>query len=473
MSRASGFIMNEDKKMNTTTDLGTTPMKRLVLQLALPSMAAQFVNVLYSIIDRMYIGHISGDGALALAGAGVCGPVVTLLTSFGTLVGIGGSITMGIRLGEKNEKKARQVLANSFLMLCIFSLLLTVSFLLLKDQLLMLFGASDATFSYANTYLTIYTAGTFFALMATGLNYFINCQGFPLVGMTTVFIGAIANIILDPVFIFALHMGIAGAAIATVISQFLSCAFAMLFLFGKNPGKKVPVRITFGQYSSRVMKRIIALGFSPFLILATDSLILIIMNAVLQKYGGAEQGDMFITCATIAQSYLLLITAPMIGISGGTQAILSYNYGAKDIRRVKSAEKNILGVMLIFTTLMFFLSRIVPQYFVRLFTTDQTYMNFSVWAIRTYTLMIIPLSFQYVFVDGLTALECPKTGLALSVFRKSLFILSAVILPQFFSARSAFFAEPVCDGISSVISTITFLLIIEKHLQKRLHTVVS
>lgn len=459
--------------MNTTTDLGTTPMKRLVLQLALPSMAAQFVNVLYSIIDRMYIGHISGDGALALAGAGVCGPVVTLLTSFGTLVGIGGSITMGIRLGEKNEKKARQVLANSFLMLCIFSLLLTVSFLLLKDQLLMLFGASDATFSYANTYLTIYTAGTFFALMATGLNYFINCQGFPLVGMTTVFIGAIANIILDPVFIFALHMGIAGAAIATVISQFLSCAFAMLFLFGKNPGKKVPVRITFGQYSSRVMKRIIALGFSPFLILATDSLILIIMNAVLQKYGGAEQGDMFITCATIAQSYLLLITAPMIGISGGTQAILSYNYGAKDIRRVKSAEKNILGVMLIFTTLMFFLSRIVPQYFVRLFTTDQTYMNFSVWAIRTYTLMIIPLSFQYVFVDGLTALECPKTGLALSVFRKSLFILSAVILPQFFSARSAFFAEPVCDGISSVISTITFLLIIEKHLQKRLHTVVS
>ena len=465
--------MNEDKKMNTTTDLGTTPIKRLVLQLALPSMAAQFVNVLYSIIDRMYIGHISGDGALALAGAGVCGPVVTLLTSFGTLVGIGGSITMGIRLGEKNEKKARQVLANSFLMLCIFSLLLTVSFLLLKDQLLMLFGASDATFSYANTYLTIYTAGTFFALMATGLNYFINCQGFPLVGMTTVFIGAIANIILDPVFIFALHMGIAGAAIATVISQFLSCAFAMLFLFGKNPGKKVPVRITFGQYSSRVMKRIIALGFSPFLILATDSLILIIMNAVLQKYGGAEQGDMFITCATIAQSYLLLITAPMIGISGGTQAILSYNYGAKDIRRIKSAEKNILGVMLIFTTLMFFLSRIVPQYFVRLFTTDQTYMNFSVWAIRTYTLMIIPLSFQYVFVDGLTALECPKTGLALSVFRKSLFILSAVILPRFFSARSAFFAEPVCDGISSVISTITFLLIIEKHLQKRLHAVVS
>ena len=473
MRQASGFIMDEDKKMNTTTDLGKTPIKRLVLHLALPSMAAQFVNVLYSIIDRMYIGHIADDGALALAGAGVCGPVVTLLTSFGTLVGIGGSITMGIRLGEKNEKKARQVLANSFLMLCIFSLFLTVSFLLLKDQLLMLFGASSVTFPYADTYLTIYTAGTFFALMATGLNYFINCQGFPLIGMVTVFIGAIANIILDPVFIFGLQMGIAGAAIATVISQFLSCAFAMFFLFGKNPGKKVPVKISFGHYSVSVIKHILALGFSPFLILATDSLILIIMNAVLQKYGGVRQGDMFITCVTIAQSYMQLITSPMIGISGGTQAILSYNYGAKNIKRVKSAEKNILGVMLIFTTLMFLLSRIVPQFFVHLFTNDPAYMTFSVWAIHTYTLMIIPLSFQYVFVDGLTALERPMTGLALSVFRKSLFVLSAMILPYFFGAQSAFYAEPVCDGISSVISTITFLTIIESHLQKRLHAAVS
>ena len=453
--------------MKTTADLGKDSVRSLVLKLALPAMVAQFVNVLYSIIDRMYIGHIAGDGALALAGAGICGPIVTLLTSFGTLVGLGGSITMGISMGEKNTKKAEQELANSFLMLSIFSVLLTVSFLLLKSRLLMWFGASETTFPYANTYLTIYTAGTFFALMATGLNYFINCQGFPLVGMTTVFIGAIANIILDPVFIFALHMGIAGAAIATVISQFLSCAFAMLFLFGKNPGKKVPVRITFGQYSSRVMKRIIALGFSPFLILATDSLILIIMNAVLQKYGGAEQGDMFITCATIAQSYLLLITSPMIGISGGTQAILSYNYGARCVNRVKDAERNILGVMLIFTTIMFLLSRFIPRYFVLLFTTDPQYIRFSVWVIRTYTLMIIPLSFQYVFVDGLTALECPKTGLALSVTRKSLFVISAAVLPSFFGAKAAFFAEPVADGISSVLSTIVFLLLINRHLDKR------
>ena len=216
--------------MNTTANLGKAPVRTLVLQLAIPSMTAQFVNVLYSIIDRMYIGHISENGALALAGAGICGPIVTLLTSFGTLVGIGGSITMGIRMGEKNHKKAEQVLANSFLMLSIFSVLLTVSFLLLKDKLLMLFGASGATFPFANTYLTIYTTGTFFALMATGLNYFINCQGFPLVGMFTVLIGAGCNILSDPIFIFGFHMGIAGAAWATVIGQIVSFADTLLHL---------------------------------------------------------------------------------------------------------------------------------------------------------------------------------------------------------------------------------------------------
>lgn len=449
--------------MKITTDLGKDSVRSLVLRLAVPAMIAQFVNVLYSIIDRMYIGHIPVEGALALAGVGVCGPIVTLLSSFGTLVGLGGSILMGIRLGEKNYKKAKQILSNSFLLLCFFSLLLTALFLLSKEYLLMWFGASETTFSYANTYMTIYTAGTFFALMAAGLNYFINCQGFPVIGMATVLIGAVTNIILDPVFIFGFHLNVAGAAIATVISQLASCIFALWFLFGK----KVHVKITFGQYSLRVMGKIIYLGLSPFLILATDSIILIVMNTVLQKYGGPSQGDMLITCATIAQSYLLLITAPMIGISGGTQAILSYNYGARQTARVKSAEKTILRLMLIFTTAMFLISRFAPQYFVQLFTSDASYMDFSVWGIRTYTLMIIPLSFQYVFVDGLTALERTKTALSLSVFRKSLYIACTVLLPRFFTARSAFYAEPVSDIISSTLSTIVFLLIIDKHLLRR------
>jgi Na+-driven multidrug efflux pump len=331
----------------------------------------------------------------------------------------------------------------------------------------MWFGASEATFPYANTYMTIYTAGTFFALMASGLNYFINCQGFPMIGMATVLIGAISNLILDPIFIFGFQLNVAGAALATVLSQFLSCCFALVFLLGK----RIPIRITFGQYSLRIMGRIVYLGFSPFLILATDNLILILMNTVLQRDGGPSQGDLLITCATIAQSYLQMITAPMIGISGGTQAVLSYNYGAAKIERIRLAESVILKMMLAFTGIMFLLSRVVPPYFVRLFTAQAEYQSVSVWAIKASTLMIIPLSFQYVFVDGLTALERPKTALALSIFRKSVYTAALILLPHWFSARTAFYAEPISDILSAVLSTTVFLLILEKHLEKRKKTV--
>ena len=234
--------------MRVSTDLERDSIPSLVLRLAIPSMIAQFVNVLYSIIDRIYIGHIPEIGNLALAGVGVCGPIVTFLSSFGTLIGLGGSVIMGIHLGERNREKARQVLANAFFLLCCISIALTVIFLFSKEQLLMWFGASPITFPYANTYMTIYTAGTFFALMAVGLNYYINCQGFPVVGMATVLIGAVSNIILDPVFIFVFKMDVAGAAVATVISQFASCAFALWFLLGK----KVHIPISFGNYSPKV-----------------------------------------------------------------------------------------------------------------------------------------------------------------------------------------------------------------------------
>ena len=334
--------------MKKTNDLGKDSILSLVLRLAIPTMIAQFVNVLYSIVDRMYIGNIKGTGDIALAGVGVCGPIVTLLSSFGTLVGLGGSILFSMRMGEGSKKKAEQILSNSFLMLTAFSAVLTVTFLILKDYLLMWFGASEVTFPYADQYLTIYTCGTFFALMAVGLNYFINCQGFSTIGMMTVLVGAVSNIILDPIFIFLLHMDVAGAAVATVISQIASCAFAVCFLFSK----RVPVRITFGNYQFSLMRRILSLGISPFLILATDSVLLIATNAVLQHYGGKSEGDMLITCATIVQSYMMLITSPMLGISSGTQAIISYNYGAKQTARVRKTEKDVLIFCLCFTVFM-------------------------------------------------------------------------------------------------------------------------
>lgn len=452
--------------MKHQTDLGKDRIPILVLKLAIPSMIAQFVTVLYSIIDRMFIGNIKEIGDAALAGVGVCGPIVTLLTSFGTLIGLGGSILMSMRMGAGRKKQAESILAHSFAMLVLFSAVLTILFLVSKKYLLNWFGASPVIFPYADAYLTIYTAGTFFALMAIGLNYFITCQGFPAVGMLTVLIGAVTNIILDPVFIFLLDMKVAGAAIATVIAQFASCAFAFCFLIGK----KVPIRITLlkkQSFSPVIVQKILTLGISPFLILATDSVIIIVLNSVLQKFGGPSEGDILITCATIVQSFMMLITGPMLGISSGTQAILSYNYGAKEIKRVRKAEKYILILCLCFTTLMFVLSRIVPQYFIRIFTKDALQMELCTWGIGVFTLMIIPLSFQYVFVDGFTALGRSKTALFLSLSRKGNYMLFTILLPIFFGARSAFYAQPIADGIAAVMATVGFLLIFNKHLEKR------
>lgn len=452
--------------MKHQTDLGKDRIPILVLKLAIPSMIAQFVTVLYSIIDRMFIGNIKEIGDAALAGVGVCGPIVTLLTSFGTLIGLGGSILMSMRMGAGRKKQAESILAHSFAMLVLFSAVLTILFLVSKKYLLNWFGASPVTFPYADAYLTIYTAGTFFALMAIGLNYFITCQGFPAVGMITVLIGAVTNIILDPIFIFLLDMKVAGAAIATVIAQFASCAFAFCFLIGK----KVPIRITLlkkQSFSPVIVQKILTLGISPFLILATDSVIIIVLNSVLQKFGGPSEGDILITCATIVQSFMMLITGPMLGISSGTQAILSYNYGAKEIKRVKKAEKYILILCLCFTTLMFILSRIVPQYFIHIFTKDPLQLELCTWGIGVFTLMIIPLSFQYVFVDGFTALGRSKTALFLSLSRKGNYMLFTILLPIFFGARSAFYAQPIADGIAAVMATVGFLLIFNKHLEKR------
>lgn len=448
--------------MARENDLGNDSITQLVLKLAIPTMIAQFVNMLYSIIDRIYIGNIPGEGSIALAGVGICGPIVTLLSSFGTLIGLGGSILMAMRMGEGNMKRAKQILSNSFLTLVVLSVTLTVSFLLMKDKLLMWFGASETTFVYANTYMTIYTAGTFFALMAIGLNYFITCQGFSTIGMATVLIGAFANIVLDPIFIFVFDMGVAGAAIATVISQILSCSFAIGFLFSKRP----PIKISFGNYSMGIILRIAAIGLSPFLILATDSVIMIIMNSVLQRTGGAN-ADMLITAATIVNSYMSLITGPMGGISGGTQAIISFNYGAGKTERVRDAEKKILLLCVVFTVIMFTISRFSAESFARIFVSDAEEIALAGWGIRTFTLAIIPLAFQYALVDGLTAMGRTKTALFLSMFRKISYAVLIVVFAYAFGAKNAFYSEPVMDFIGATMSTIVFLLVFEKHMKHR------
>lgn len=447
--------------MSKANDFGRDSIPLLVLKISIPFMIAQFVNVFYSIVDRIYVGNIPGTGADALAGVGICAPIVTLLSSFGTLFGIGGSVLFSVRLGAEDEKGARRILANSFSMMIIVSLVLTVLFLLTKDQLLVWFGASKVTFPYADRYLTIYTAGTFFALLSIGMNYFITAQGFPALGMMTTLIGAVINIILDPVFIFLFDMGVAGAAVATVIAQMSSCAFVLLTLRRKK--MKVPLGLTKPEVS--VGWRIVKIGFSPFLILATDSIIIIALNAVLQYYGGREYGDTLITAATIVQSYMLLITSPMLGITGGSQPLISYNYGANRPDRIRKTFFWVLMLCVCFTSVMFLISRIAPQYFVAIFTDNQEYAELAVWGIRVFTLMIVLLSFQYVFVDGLTALGMTKISLTLSLIRKALYFGATCILPLIFTAQSAFYAEPAADGIAASISCIVFWFIYRKYLR--------
>ena len=373
-----------------SNDFGNDSVPGLVLRTSIPFMFAQFVSVLYSIVDRIYIGNIPQIGDVSLAGAGICAPVITLLSSFATLIGIGGSVLFSMRLGAKDQEKAKNLLGTSFSMLLVFSAALTILFLLLKAPLLQWFGASKTTFPYANTYMTIYTLGTFFALLSMGMNYFITAQGYPGLGMATTLIGAVVNIVLDPVFIFLLHMNIAGAALATVLAQLSSCVFVLLTL----KQKKMPIPLTLAPIRRSTAVRILKMGFSPFLILATDSVIIIALNAVLQHFGGPEYGDTLITCATIVQSYMLLITSPMLGITGGSQPLISFNMGAGKVERIRKIVLCVLLLCVGFTTFMFLLSRFVPQYFVRIFTQNPEYASLSVWGIQVFTLGVIPLSFQ-------------------------------------------------------------------------------
>ena len=449
--------------MKRNNNLGADPVLPLVLRLAIPTMLAQLVSVLYSIVDRMYIGNIPDIGTAALAGVGVCGPIVTLLSSFATLVGLGGSPIMAMRMGEGDYQGARRVLSNSFLLLLILSGVLTAGFLLWREPLLMWFGASDATFSYANTYLTIYTAGTFFALLAAGMNSFLICQGFAGLGMVTVVVGAVMNIVLDPIFIYVLELDVAGAAIATVLSQMASCAFVMLSLLRGS----MPVRLSWGGFRWSIMRRIMVFGLSPFLIIATDSVLLIVLNAMLQRYGGPGEGDILVTCATIVQSYMLIITMPLGGITGGAQPIVSFNYGAGKKQRVEQAIRWIAIIAVMFTTLMMVFTHTLSPLFVRLFTADTALMARSVTYIKIFTLGIIPLAIQYTLVDEAVAMGQLRLALFCSMLRKSTFFIFSVSLPVLVSAEASFWAEPICDILCSTVTVILFLRFFPRILRAR------
>ncbi len=446
-------------------DLGNDKIFKTVLILALPAMLGQFINVLYSIVDRIYLSNLNEIGDLVLGGVGICSPIITLLSSFSFLIGIGGAPLLSMSLGEKNSQNAKKILANSFLALLVISVIVTLIAFIFKDKLLYSFGATNENFIYANEYFTIYLIGSIFAIMGLGLNQFIICQGYSKIGMATMIIGAVINVILDPIFIFTLNMGVSGAALATIISQIFSFLFVIYFL-----SKKSLVKISFGNYSSKLIKKIMKLGVSPFLIAASDAVVVIIINYCLKKYGG-EMANTYITSFTIAFSFFSLITMPLLGISGGTGSVLSYNYGAKDIEKVKKAFKYIVASALVFTTICFGLSFIIEGVFIDLFTKNLEIKNLSAKIVRIFMIGIVPLSFQYCFVDGFTNLGVSKAALALSLNRKIMIILLTFFLPFGMGIMGCFYAEMIGDLIASLVTTIAFLFIINKVLNKRLKSI--
>lgn len=438
-------------------------MAGLLLRLAVPTMLAQFINVLYSVVDRMFIGHIAGVGSLALAGVGVCGPIITLLASFSFLVGLGGTPLMAMRLGAGAQAEASELLSNCFRLLLGLAVGLSVLFFLLRRQFLWWFGASVDTFPYALDYITIYIAGTAFALLSGGLNSFLIAQGRSGLGMGTVVLGAALNIGLDPVFIFALDLGVAGAAWATILSQAAACAFALCSL--RLPGLPVPLR--WGRFQPALCKKVLFLGTAPFLTYALDSVILIALNAVLQRRGGPGEGDVLITCAAIVQSYMLLISMPMSGITLGCQGVVSFNLGAANRARVEQALRGVLLLCLGFAALMLAVTHLCAPWFVRLFTGDAQVMARSVSYIKLYTAGVLFMAVQWMAVDMSTALG--QVGLALfcSLVRKILFLTGVLLFPALFTAAAAFAAEPFCDVTASIISAVLFLRFTPRLLARR------
>ena len=441
--------------------LGTEPVGRLLMRLAIPTVIAQLVNMLYNIVDRIYIGHIAGIGSLALTGVGVCMPIIMIVTAFAALVGYGGAPLASIKMGEGRRDKAEELMGNCFTMLVGVAVLLTVVLMIFKTPLLNLFGASPDTLPYADSYLEIYLIGTISVQIALGMNQFVSAQGFAKTAMLTVCIGAALNIVLDPIFIFALDMGVRGAALATILSQTVSAVWVLLFISSKRSNLRLRARNF--RVSPKVAGPVLALGLSPFIMQSTESLVQVTFNSSLQNYGG----DAYVGAMVIMSSVMQFFMMPIMGLAQGSQPIISFNYGAGKTERVGEAEKKILLLCVVFTVIMFTISRFSAESFARIFVSDAEEIALAGWGIRTFTLAIIPLAFQYALVDGLTAMGRTKTALFLSMFRKISYAVLIVVFAYVFGAKNAFYSEPVMDFIGATMSTIVFLLVFEKHMKHR------
>lgn len=432
------------------------PISKLVLKLGVPAMCAQFFNILYSIVDRAFVGHIASDGEIALASIGICAPVLTAITAFSSLVGIGGASVMSISIGQKDYKNARLAMNNAIILLLCLSAILTMLSLISVKPLLYALGCSDIMYPYASGYFKIYVTGTVAVLCGNGMNQFILAFGNAKRGMLTVMIGAIVNTILDPIFIYVFHMGIHGAAVATVIAQFCVLLYVLFFLFSDKPA----FRLSYSHLDYPIVRQILTIGSLPFFIMLFDNLLVISLNFTLRKYGGNIMGDRYISCAAVVQSFMVLVFYPAQGITTGCGTLYSYHYGAGHYDKVMQVFRYVFYLCAGYMLLLCVAAQLIPETFAYIFIQEETAVILSASCIRKYTLGLLGVAIQYAIVDGLTAMGQIRFALPISFFRKILYIICVFLFPFCGSLESVFYAETISDIAGSIVTVIVFITMI-------------
>lgn len=448
---------------NDNAFLGTEPIGKLLFKLAIPTISAQLINMLYNVVDRIYIGHMAEVGDLALTGVGVCMPIILIVSAFAALISSGGAPRASIFMGRGDKDSAERTMGSCFSMQIIISVILTAVLLIWHRDLLLAFGASENTISFAAGYIQIYAFGTIFVQLTLGMNAYITAQGFAKVGMYTVVIGAVANIILDPIFIFALDLGVRGAALATVISQAISCAFVVTFLMSKK--SILRLKLSTLKIDPKLALPCLALGLAPFVMQASESVISVCFNSSLLKYGG----DIAVGAMTILTSVMQFAMLPLQGLAQGAQPIISYNYGAKNKDRVKAIFKLLLTSSLIYSVTLWFGVLIFPRAFASIFTSEIALLDFTAPALRIYCAVLgifgIQIACQMTFVSLGKALS----SVAVAVMRKFVLLLPLIyIVPLFFSedkTMAVYLAEPIADFLAVSFTAVLFFFQFKKALK--------
>lgn len=445
----------EDKK----AFLGTEPVGKLLLKLAIPTVIAQVVNMLYNIVDRIYIGHIPEIGSLALTGVGVCMPVIMIISAFAALISFGGAPRASIHLGKGEPESAEKIIGGSFTLLLGLSAVLTTVLLIWNEDILLLFGASENTIGYASGYMSLYAVGTVFVQLTLGMGAFINAQGFTKVGMMTVLIGAVSNIILDPIFIFLCGMDVQGAALATILSQAISSAWVIFFLCSKRTGLKLKLKNM--RIHGKLVFPCVALGLSAFIMQSSESVISVCFNASVLEYGG----DIAVGAMTILTSVMQFAMLPLQGIAQGAQPILSYNYGAKKAERVKKTFRILIVTCLIFSVVIWALVMLLPEMFAGIFTPDQALIQFTAKALRIYCAVLCIFGIQVACQMTFVSLGNATCSIIVAVVRKFVLLLPLIyVVPQFVEDKTmgVYLAEPIADILAVTFTAVLFVVQFKK-----------